>query len=71
MRCRVDHDCRRASRVKQVSGTAGGPHLLWRTGDRVRWRDRIGDFQSSLGDGEHAEIMISGRTWRVRLEDLA
>ena len=44
---------------------------VWRTGDRVRWRDRIGDFQSSLGDGEHAEIMISGRTYRVRLEDLA
>ena len=44
---------------------------VWRPGDKVRWRDRIGDFQSSLGDGEHAEIMISGRTWRVRLEDLA
>jgi hypothetical protein len=37
----------------------------------VRWRDRIGDFRRSLGDGEHAEIMISGRTYRVRLGDLA
>jgi hypothetical protein len=44
---------------------------VWRPGDKVRWRDRIGDFQRSLGDGEHAEIMISGRTYRVRLEDLA
>ena len=40
-------------------------------GDKVRWRDRIGDFQRDLGDGEHAEIMISDRTYRVRLADLA
>jgi hypothetical protein len=36
----------------------------------VRWRDRIGDFRRETGDGEHAEIMISGRTWRVRLDEL-
>ena len=30
----------------------------------MRWRDRIGDFQRDLGDGEHAEIMISDRTYR-------
>ena len=39
-------------------------------GEKVRWRDRIGDFQRDLGDGEHAEIMISDRTYRVRLADL-
>jgi len=44
---------------------------VWRPGDKVRWRDRVGDFQRSLGDGEHAEIMISGRTYRVRLEEIA
>jgi len=44
---------------------------VWRPGDKVRWRDRIGDFQRDLGDGEHAEIMISDRTYRVRLGDLA
>jgi hypothetical protein len=32
----------------------------------VRWRDRIGDFRRDLGDGEHAEIMIAHRTYRVR-----
>ena len=32
---------------------------------------RIGVFQRDLGDGEHAEIMISDRTYRVRLADLA
>jgi len=44
---------------------------VWRTGDKVRWRDRIGDFRRETGDGEHAEITISERTYRVRLADLA
>ena len=34
---------------------------LWRPGDRVRWRDRIGVFHRDLGDDEHAEIMIADR----------
>jgi hypothetical protein len=37
----------------------------------VRWRDRIGDFRRDTGDGEHAEIVISSPTYRVRLGDLA
>jgi hypothetical protein len=37
----------------------------------VRWRDRIRDFRRETGDGEHAEITISERTYRVRLADLA
>jgi hypothetical protein len=37
----------------------------------VRWRDRIGDFQRDTGDGDHAEITIADRTYRVRLEELA
>jgi hypothetical protein len=36
----------------------------------VHWRDRIGDFQRDIGDGEHAEILISDRTYRVRVGDL-
>ena len=44
---------------------------VWRTGDKVRWRDRVGDFERDVGDGEHAEIMISGRAYRVRLADIA
>ena len=44
---------------------------LWRSGDRVRWRDRIGVFHRDLGDGEHAEIVIADRTYRVSVEDLA
>ena len=44
---------------------------VWHPGDRVRWRDRIGDFQRDVGDGEHAEIKIADRTYRVRMEELA
>ena len=44
---------------------------VWHPGDKVRWRDRIGDFQRDLGDGERAEIIIADRTYRVRLGDLA
>ena len=44
---------------------------VWRLGEIVRWRDRIGVFQRDLVDGEHAEIRISDRTYRVRLPDLA
>jgi hypothetical protein len=43
---------------------------VWRTGDKVRWRDRIGGFRRDVGDGEHAEIVITGRVYRVRLEEL-
>jgi hypothetical protein len=43
---------------------------VWRSGDRVRWRDRIGVFHRDLGDGEHAEIVIADRAYRVRVGDL-
>ena len=43
---------------------------VWHPGDKVRWRDRIGDFQRDLGDGEQAEVMIFNRIYRVRLVDL-
>ena len=44
---------------------------LWRPGDRVRWRDRIGVFYRDLGDNEHAEITIAERTYRVPVGELA
>jgi len=30
-----------------------------------------GDFRRETGDGEHAEVVIAGRTYGVRLEELA
>jgi hypothetical protein len=40
-------------------------------GDQVHWRERIGIFSRDVGDGEHAEIKIADRTYRVRVGDLA
>jgi hypothetical protein len=43
----------------------------WRAGDGVRWQGRAGIFRRNVEDGEHAEILIAERVYRVRLEDLA
>jgi len=42
-----------------------------KSGVRVTRRDREGMFSRDLGDGEHAEIKIADRTYRVRVADLA
>lgn len=44
---------------------------VWRQGDSVRWKDRAGVFRRDVGDGEHAEITIGERVYRVRLGELA
>jgi hypothetical protein len=44
---------------------------VWAPGDQVRWRERIGVFSRDIGDGEHAEIKIADRTYRVRIGELA
>lgn len=43
---------------------------VWRPGDNVRWRDRVGVFRRELEDGEHAEILIADRPYRVRVGEL-
>jgi hypothetical protein len=42
----------------------------WRAGDQVRWQGRSGIFRRDVGDGEHAEIAIGERVYRVRTQDL-
>jgi hypothetical protein len=37
----------------------------------VRWQGRDGFFHRHVGDGEHAEIIIGSRTYRVQMKDLA
>ena len=44
---------------------------IWRAGDPVRWKDRTGTFRRDVGDGEHAEIVIGERVYRVRTGELA
>ena len=43
----------------------------WRPGDPIRWKDRAGVFRREVGDGEHAEVTIGDRVYRVRLGELA
>ena len=62
-----------AKSTAYATGSAGASlrKPSWRPGEKVRWRDCIGKFRRDLGDGEHAEILIFDRTYRVRLGDLA
>jgi hypothetical protein len=43
---------------------------IWRAGDAVRWKGRAGVFRRAVGDGEHAEIAIDKRVYRVRTSEL-
>ena len=42
----------------------------WRVGDQVRWQGRVGTFRRDVGDGEHAEVAIGERVYRVRTSEL-
>jgi hypothetical protein len=44
---------------------------IWRAGDAVRWKGRPGIFRRDVGDGEHAEVVIDGRVYRVRTSELS
>jgi hypothetical protein len=36
----------------------------------VRWKGRAGVFRRDVGDGEHGEIVIGERVYRVRISEL-
>jgi hypothetical protein len=38
----------------------------WRLGNRVHWQ---GTFRRALSDGEHVEIVIEQRVYRVRINE--
>ena len=42
----------------------------WKAGDLVRWKGRGGTFRRDVGDGEHAEIALAERIYRVRVSEL-
>jgi hypothetical protein len=44
--------------------------IRWKPGDRVRWRDRAGVYRRDVEDGEHAEVTIAERIYRVRRAEL-
>jgi hypothetical protein len=39
-------------------------------GDPVRWKDRRGVFKRDVGDGEHSEVQIADRVYRVITSEL-
>jgi len=45
--------------------------LVWRASMPVLWKGRAGVFRRDVGDGEHAEVVIEGRTYRVRTSELS
>jgi hypothetical protein len=42
----------------------------WQPGSPVRWRGRAGTYRRDVGDGEHAEIVIGERVYRVQVHEL-
>jgi hypothetical protein len=63
---------RRASqkRSRPAAQTPAQIEIPWQPGDRVRWRDRAGTYRRDVGDGEHVEIVIAERVYRVRRAEL-
>jgi len=42
----------------------------WHAGNPIRWKDRPGTYRRDTGDGEHSEIVIGERVYRVRTVEL-
>ena len=38
---------------------------IWRARMPVLWKGRPGVFRRDVGDGEHSEVLIDGRVYRV------
>ena len=43
---------------------------VWRASMPVLWKGRAAIFRREVGDGEHAEILVDGRIYRVRISEL-
>ena len=53
---------------RPVTPTKAAP--VWRASMPVLWKGRAGVFRREVGDGEHAEVVIKGRVYRVRISEL-
>jgi hypothetical protein len=56
--------------TRRAAPTVARICATWRPRDQVRWQGRLGVFRRELGDGEHAEIAIGERLYRVRPSEL-
>jgi len=64
---------RKASqRNKRNVASSGAAKLtpVWRASMPVLWKGRAGIFGRDVGDGEHAEMVLDGRIYRVRISEL-
>jgi|SRR4249919_3138828 hypothetical protein len=64
---------RKASQ-RNARGAVQSPRQIapvWKSGDAVHWKGRSGSFRRDVGDGEHAQITIAERIYRVLLCELA
>jgi hypothetical protein len=58
----------RNSRRAAQNPTRAAPN--WKPDDVVHWKGRGGTFRRDVGDGEHVEIVLADRIYRVRLSEL-
>jgi hypothetical protein len=56
---------------RNVGSTPAKISPVWQASMPVLWKGRAGVFRREVGDGEHAEVLIDGRIYRVRLNELA
>ena len=64
---------RKASqRNKRNVASSGAAKLtpVWRASMPVLWKGRAAVVRREVGDGEHAELVIEGRVYRVRIAEL-
>ena len=57
-------------RKQQVSSTSAPILPQRQPGQPVRWKDRRGVFKRDVGDGEHSEVVIAERVYRVATREL-
>jgi hypothetical protein len=62
---------RKASQRNKRTTVSAKATPVWRASMPVLWKGRAAIFRREVGDGEHAEVVIEGRVYRVRIGELS
>lgn len=62
---------RKASQRNKRSTVSAKATPVWRASMPVLWKGRVAVFRREVGYGEHAEVAIESRVYRVRIRELA
>ena len=62
---------RKASQRNDQRAVSAKATPVWRASMPVLWKGRAAVFRRDIGDGEHAEVLIDGRIYRVRIGELS